>query len=1121
MRCSKCGTNNPPANNFCAKCGDALARRCAKCAAENPPTSIFCGKCGARLADSAAASAPSEPQSNPAVRVLEERGDESLATDGERKTVTALFADIKGSTELEQDLDPEEARAIVDPALKLMIDAVRRYDGYIVQSTGDGIFALFGAPVAHEDHPQRALYAALRMQEELRRYSAKLVAEGGNPLQCRVGVNTGEVVVRSIATGDGQVEYTPIGHTTNLASRMQAVAPVGSIAVAEPTRNLCEGYFALKPMGPTRVKGVSEPVNVYEVTGLGPLRTRLQRSAGRGLTKFVGREREMEAMRNAAQLARGGRGQIVAAMAEAGTGKSRLFFEFKAKNQSGWMVLEAFSVSHGKASAYFPVIDLLHSYFKITGDDDQRARRAKVTGNVLTLDRALEDTLPYLFALLGIVEGEDPLGQMDAQIKKRRTLDAIKRILLRESLNQPLMVIFEDLHWIDSETQAFLNLLADSIATARILLLVNYRPEYSHQWNSKTYYTQLRLDPLGKESAEEMLTAMLGDGAEVRPLKRLIIEKTEGNPFFMEETVQVLLDEGALVRNGAVKLTKSLSQLKIPPTVQAILAARIDRLPPAERELLQTLAVVGKEFSLELLKAVTGKTEAQLDPMLSDLQLSEFIYEQASVAGAEYTFKHALTQEVSYNSVLVDRRKRLHERTGATLETLYASSLEDHLAELAHHYSRSPNVTKAIEYLGRAGEQFAERSAFGAAAASVEAGLKLIDAVPEGAERARLELRLQMVNGQLQQKTASVGSPAAVVAFRRARDLCIQLADDRELFSALNGLRWSCMFRSEMKKARELAEEQRSIATRSGDPVQLMVALGALGEVAVWMGDFSAARDYLEQLAAITVSGDAAHRLTGRNLETQVIALSLLESALFLMGFADQAASRREKTLGWVRGLSQGYSTYVAPHIAGMTALRRRAVPEALELSQRAVDEASEQGLAYSVAVSTVINAAARSRLTNDESALDQMRRAIELSEADEGVSPTWLLLPLAEECLRFGRTQECAELIENMLERIGMDQRWEESEIYRVQGEMSLTHGDSHAAEGEDRLRKAVEVARHQGAKFLELRATMSLARLLRDTNRRDEARAMLAEIYNWFTEGFDTADLKDARTLLDELSI
>jgi len=496
----------------------------------------------------------------------------------------------------------------------------------------------------------------------------------------------------------------------------------------------------------------------------------------------------MEATRNAAELARAGRGQMVAAMAEAGTGKSRLYFEFKAKNQSGWMVLEAFSVSHGKASAYFPVLDLLHGYFRIALEDDARMRREKVNGRIVTLDPALEDTRPYLFGLLGIVEGDDPLSQMDGQVKRRRTLDAIKRILLRESLNQPLMVIFEDLHWIDDETQAFLNLLAESIANAKILLLVNYRPEYSHHWNSKTYYTQLRLDPLGKDSAEEMLSALLGDNAGLVPLKRVIIEKTEGNPFFMEETVQVLLDEGALARNGVTHLTRPISELKIPPTVQGILAARIDRLPQDAKDLLQTLSVVGREFPISLIRAVLPKADEELNRMLNELQLGEFVYEQPAMGDTEYAFKHALTQEVSYNSVLLERRKQLHERIGAAIEALYANSIEDHLDELAHHYSRSGNVPKALEYQERAGRRALQRSAYADAMRALTAAIELLMRLPESTERDQRELGLQTTLGPVLMITKGWAAPETERVSLRVQELVETGGTAAQRFSLLTGL---------------------------------------------------------------------------------------------------------------------------------------------------------------------------------------------------------------------------------------------------------------------------------------------------------------------------------------------
>ncbi len=803
MRCSKCGTESLPGKRFCAECGSHLALRCPNCGVANTTSSKFCADCGAALAVNPPAKLPAAASALGIV-LQPAQTDTSLAIDGERKTVTALFADIRGSTELMEDLDPEEARAIIDPALKLMIEAVRRYDGYIVQSTGAGIFALFGAPVAHEDHPQRALYAALRLQEATRRYSAKLVADGGTPLEARVGINTGEVVVRTLTTAEGHTEYTPIGHTANLASRMQAIAPTGSIAITEPTRRLVEGYFQLKSRGPSRVKGLGEPINVYEVTGLGPLRTRLQRAASRGLTRFVGRAREMETLKHAATLAKAGHGQVVAAMAEPGVGKSRLFHEFKLISQSEWMTLEAFSVSHGNATAYLPVIDLLHAYFGIEPGDDTRRRCEKVAGKVLMLDRSLEDTLPYLFAVLGLSEGDDQLAQMAPQVRRRRMHYAIKRILLRESLNQPLMVIVEDLHWIDGETQGLLNLLVDSLGTARILLLVNYRPEYQHQWGSRTCYTQLRLDPLGRDNAEEMLSSLVGDQPELAPLKRLIIERTEGNPFFMEETVQALLDDGALVRVsphpdplpkgegnkgreqhiGQVKLARPLAELKIPPTVQATLAARIDRQPAAEKELLQTLAVIGKEIALELIKEVTSKSEEQIEPMLSNLQLGEFIYEQPNLEGAAYTFKHALTQEVAYNSLLGERRRLIHAQTGRAMETLYGGQLEDHYSELARHHLRGNDAVKAVHYAHLAAEQAVGRAAYTEAMSLIEGALKLLDRLPESNERLRAELALRGIESMV----AFVHGPGSRERERAARRMCELGEKLRERSQLLRGL---------------------------------------------------------------------------------------------------------------------------------------------------------------------------------------------------------------------------------------------------------------------------------------------------------------------------------------------
>jgi class 3 adenylate cyclase/tetratricopeptide (TPR) repeat protein len=1009
--CAKCGTESTSGRKFCPECGSPLSNPCAECGANNSPVAKFCEDCGAALG---APSIVSAKKSNDAsIRVSETHTPESL--EGERKTVTALFADIKGSTELMEDLDPEEARAIIDPALKIMIEAAQRYDGYVVQSTGDGIFALFGAPVAHEDHPQRALYAALWMQENLRRYSSTLRERGVAPVEIRVGVNTGEVVVRTIRTAQGRAEYTPIGHSTNLASRVQTLAATGTIAVTEDTRKFCEGYFTFRSLGLTPVKGVSEAVAIHELTGLGPLRTRLQASARRGLSKFVGREAELAQIRQALEFASSGRGQIVAAVGEAGVGKSRLFYEFQAVGHNGCLVLEAPSVPHGKASAYLPLIDLLQSYFDIIQDDDERRRREKIAGKILMLDRALEEILPYFFTLLEVPESDDQFARLDAEVRKRRTLDAIKRLLLRESLNQPLVVIFEDLHWLDEGSRVLLNLLVDSLGTARVLLLVNYRPEFTHNWGSKTYYTQLRLDPLGKESGEEMLSALLGNGRDLVQLKRIIVEKTEGNPFFMEEIVQALFEQGALLRNGSIKLAKSLSTIEIPSTVQAVLASRIDRLPARSKDLLQTLAVIGKEFPFRLIREVSAKAEDELQMLLSDLQMAEFIYEQSAVADVAYVFKHALSQQVAYGSTLVERRKFIHERIARFLETLFPEIVDTQPELIGHHYTEAGLGPQAIPFWKRAGERALERSVPFEAVNHIKKGLELIgppDVRSDEVQRCSLLLVLglaqrrageyveaeetllraanlgrslgsteSMINAALElvHVTYLVGLPA-LPAVRLLEEILARLgADDSHLKArALGGLARIMGFTEEQEKHRTYAQEAVAMARRFDDPELLSYSL--LGMFFTLMGP-----DHAEQrLGIATEMLDLAR--SENSIERMVDGLFWRAFCLFELGEVGSADVEIE---AWARLAEETNHTLHLSLVATVRAMRALMTGR-FEASELLAQEAVAIGRGLQTETSAGIFGLQMFALRREQGRLKELEAAVRFFVQEQTAAATW-----------------------------------------------------------------------------------------------------------------------------------
>jgi class 3 adenylate cyclase/predicted ATPase len=1170
MRCASCEFENPEGKKFCEECGAKLVRACPSCGVEVRPTAKFCGDCGTTLSQPSpvsnvkGAAISSQPPvsytpSHLAERIRAEQAaiEARGTTDSERKTITALFADLKGSMALIEGLDPEDARAIIDPALQLMMDAVHSYEGYVAQALGDGIFALFGAPIAHEDHPQRALYAALRMQEEMRRYADTLREKGHPPLLMRVGINTGEVVVRSIRKEDLHADYVPVGHSTNLAARMEQLAAPGSILVTAYTHRLTEGYFEFKNLGKTQIKGVEEPLNVYEVLGAGPLRTRLQVSARRGLTRFVGRQSELEQMQHALVQAQAGHGQIVGTMGEPGLGKSRLFYEFKLTSQAGCVVLEAYSVSHGKASPYLPVIELLKAYFQIQPQDDERQRKEKITGKVLTLDRSLEETLPYLFSLLSINDPQSSLQQMDPQIRRRRTFEALKKLFLRESLNQPLMLIFEDLHWIDTETQGFLDVLSESVASARILLLVNYRPEYRQEWGQKTYYTQLRLAPFGREEAEEFLTVLLGEYGFPLPgrergmdnkfhtLKQLILDKTEGTPFFMEEVVQTLAEEGVLSGDrGHYRLTQHATTLHISPTVQGILAARIDRLGADEKTLLQQLAVIGREFPLSLAKHVISQPEEELYRLLAVLQRKEFLYEQPAFPEIEYRFKHALTQEVAYNSMLVERRKVLHERTAQVIEGLYNLNLEDHYSELAHHYSRSGNTQKAVEYLQRAGEQAAQRSAYTEAISHLTAALELLKTLPDTHERVQQELALQLTLGVPVQILKGHAAPEVGKTYNRVLELCGQVGETAHLFPALFGLWRFYLLRSDVQKTRELAEQMMRLARSSQDPSLLLEAHQALGASLFWLGELRQGRKHLEQgIALYDIQKHRSHAVL-YGIDPGVYCLCFAAWDLWCLGYPDQALKNTQEAFHLAHELAHPHTLALALNITAMFHQFRQEEAAVREQAEALLTLSTEHGFAYRAAVATIMRGWVLAAAGQAEEGVVWMQEGLTAQRAtgSEAVHPHFQAL-LAEIYGRMGQPEEgLAALAEAsaMMQRTG--EQWYEAELYRLKGELLLAQeikrqnskGKIQKSEDPDPksqildpqseaevcFLKAIEIACKQQAKSLELRASMSLARLWRQQGKAKQAHKRLSEIYGWFTEGFDTKDLQEAKALLDELA-
>jgi class 3 adenylate cyclase/tetratricopeptide (TPR) repeat protein len=706
----------------------------------------FCPQCAQPTGATASPQARSPQDYTPAHlarKILRSR----TALEGERKQVTVLFADLKASMELLADRDPEEARKLLDPVLELMMEAVHHYEGTVSNAMGDGIVALFGAPLAHEDHAIRASYAALRMQERIKRHAKDVLLTHGVNLQIRVGLNSGDVVVRTISS-DLHMDYSAIGRTTHLAARMEQLATPGSILLTPATLRLAEGFVATKSLGAVAIKGLFDPLEVHVLTGIGLARTRLQAGARRGLTPFVGRDDQLAELHRTQQRAREGHGQVAAIVAEPGVGKSRLLYELtRSASAEDWLVLECGALSYGKSMGYLPVISLLKSYFEIGEQDSLELVSNKVTTKLGALDRALEPTLPALLALLDAPVEDTTWLTLDPSQRRQRTLDAVRHLLLRQARRQPVLLIFEDVHWIDAETQALLDGLVESLGSARILLLVTYRPEYRHAWAGKSYFVQMRLDALAAQSTAELLDALLGEDAALAPLKRLLVRR--GNPFFLEETVRTLVETKALEGSlGEYRIIRPVETIEVPATVQIILAARIDRLSTEDKHLLQIAAAVGRNVPFSLLLTVVDLADELLRQSLYRLQAAEFIYERGLFPDLEYSFKHALTQDVAYGSMLHEQRRELHAAIVEAIEVLYHNRLGEQVERLAHHARQGEVWEKALHYLHQAGTKVFLRSANREAATYFEQALDALRHLPEtrDAIAESLDLRFDLRN---------------------------------------------------------------------------------------------------------------------------------------------------------------------------------------------------------------------------------------------------------------------------------------------------------------------------------------------------------------------------------------
>ncbi|NIO03472.1 MAG: AAA family ATPase [Proteobacteria bacterium] len=842
MKCPKCNFENPDSTKFCGGCGAKLERICPKCNFPNLPEFRFCGECGHDL------SLPSEP--SPRDLSLDEKlakiqrylpkgvTEKILAQrdriEGERKQVTVLFCDMEGFTSLSEKLGPEEAYSIMDQVYEILIHKVHDYEGTVNEMTGDGIMALFGAPIALEDAPQRAIRSAMAIHREMTRFGDRIRQEKQDvpPFRMRIGIHTGPVVVGTLGN-DLRVEFKAVGDTVNLASRMEELAEPGTACVTEETFRLTEGLFRFEALGKKEVKGREEPVNVYRAIAPSTRRTRFDVSAERGLTPFVGRERELELLLDGLERSKAGRGQAFSIVSEAGVGKSRLLYELrKAVANEDVTFLEGRCLSYGRGVAYHPVIDILKANFDIREGDGNFEIMEKIKTGLKVLGADEASTLPYLLELLAVPDSGIDKIPMSPDERKDRINEALKRIVFKGSEIRPLITAFEDLHWIDKSSEESLKYWLDNISGARVLLIFTYRPDFVHTWGSRSYHNQVTLNRLSNHESLMMVSHLLGTEELDKDLQELILEKTEGVPFFIEEFTKSLKDLKIIERkDNTYHLAKDIQAMMIPSTIQDVIMARVDTLPEEAKGVLQTGSVIGREFSYELIKRVTGISERELLSHLSALKDSELMYERGIFPQSTYIFKHAMTQEVVYETLLLKRRKVLHGLVGEAIEELYADRIKEQYELLAHHFGLAEDWEKAVHFGRLAGEKAHKLSQFQQAVTRYEQAAEWLLKLPENKSRQEslLDIRLE---------------------------IC-----------------WNNIGLGQFEKAEEVGLQAETTAKVLGDRARLGITYLGIGTAYVFLGNFKKTEHYSLQ---------ALQHLEGTGEESSLAIANLLLGACYI-----------------------------------------------------------------------------------------------------------------------------------------------------------------------------------------------------------------------------------------------